>query len=268
MSFLFFYFLIIFLLSACWGSFLHLCIVRIIKKESIILPGSHCMNCEKTLNFFDNIPLFSWILLKGRCRYCNKKISIGYLITEIITIIIFLFLGFIYLFDWVLVAYIFLCSFLIIGSGVDFQERWIPDTVTVGLLFSGLLFSFLIPDLHAEMDRSSSLLDSFFGLIVGSSLLFIIGYIGKAILRRDAMGMGDVKLLGAIGTFLGWHGVLFTIFFASVIALMFYIIKFLFFKETIETEIPFGPYLSAASVLWILWGIDWFRTFTDSLILY
>ena len=152
------YFLFIFIFSACWGSFLHLCIIRIPKKESIIFPSSHCLYCNKALSISDNIPLLGWAYLKGKCKYCGKKIGLRYFLTESISTIVFSCLFYVYFFEWVLIPYFLFCSLLIIGSGIDFDEYWIPDTVTIGSILLGLIFSIIMPQLHGFDSRISALI--------------------------------------------------------------------------------------------------------------
>lgn len=253
----------IFIISACWGSFLHLCIIRIPKGESIVTPRSYCRTCKKKLYIYQNLPLLSWIFLKGKCQFCKKKIKSRYFITELFVAFIFTFLFFSYSLQWILLPYFIFCSLLIIGSGIDIDEHWIPDTITLGSILLGLIFSFIMPDLHREETNIAGLKESIIGLIVGLGILIMIGIAGKLILKRDSMGMGDVKLLGAIGSFLGWEAVIFIIFFASLLGLLSTCYLILTRKQSLKDEIPFGPYLTAASLFCILTNIQPLKIFTD-----
>lgn len=256
---------IIFLLGLCWGSFLKLCIDRIPKNKSIILPSSECLSCKKPLRFYYNIPIISWIILKRRCSCGNVVIPYSYPLTELIVafLITLLFYSFSYL--PVIIIYTIFFSLLVIGSGIDLKEFWIPDTVSVGGIFLGLLFSYFFPVLHSNTDNLDGLLSSFIGFCSGSGILMLVAFLAKIILHKDGMGMGDVKLLGAIGAFTGLKGVIFSIFFGSLIALIISFILIFLRKKSIKDQVPFGPYLSFACIIYILSKAQIFNIFTDSI---
>ena len=259
---------IIFLLGLCWGSFLKLCIDRIPKNKSIILPSSECFSCNKPLRFYHNIPIISWIILKRRCSYCNVIIPYSYPLTELIVacLISLLFNTFSYL--PIIIIYTIFFSLLVIGSGIDLKEFWIPDTVSIGGIFLGLVFSYFFPILHSTTDNLDGLLSSIIGFISGSAILILIAYLAKIILHKNGMGMGDVKLLGAIGAFTGWKGVIFSIFFGSLVALLISFIFIFLRKKSLRDQVPFGPYLSFACIIYILSKSQILNIFTDSLFLY
>ncbi len=152
MEFLWFSRAIFFILGTVVGSFLNVCIVRLPKGESVVAPGSHCVSCQKPIAWFDNIPLFSYVALGGKCRYCQAKFSPRYLGIEFLTGIAFV--GFWEAFGWqaVLIPYLFLVSGFIIATFVDFEHRIIPDEVSLGGLVAGILFSAFIPALHDTTD--------------------------------------------------------------------------------------------------------------------
>jgi len=203
-------------LGACVGSFLNVVIYRVPAGRSIVRPGSACA-CGAPIAWFDNIPILSWLILRGRARCCGRPFSPRYLLVEVLTAALFLAC-------WLrfppLVA---ACGWLFTGSLVcamfiDLDHMIIPDAFTIGLAVGGLLLSVLVPALHGRqsgilaMDSLRSGSDAFVGLVAGSGTLLWIALIAEAVLRKEAMGFGDVKFVGAIGAFCGWHGALFSIF--------------------------------------------------------
>lgn len=248
----------VFMLGMIFGSFLNVCIHRFPREQSIVWPGSMCPACGKSIVWYDNIPVLSFLVLSGRCRSCNGKISSRYWMVEAVT-------GLTYLWIWFrfgataqsLVAAI-LFSLLLVATVVDLEHQIIPDEVSLGGLFCGLFFSALIPSLHHEMVWWRSLIQSFLGLLVGGGVIYITGTLGNWAFKKDSMGGGDIKLLAMIGSFLGWQKVLLVFFFAPVLALPFGLfLKFVRKKEVI----PFGPFLSLAGWLVFLFGeqfIAWY----------
>ena len=257
-----------FIFGLCWGSFLKLCIDRLPRNKSIIFPNSECFQCNKPLLFFDKIPIISWVILKRRCRFCNVIIPSSYPLVELFVGCLIALVFYIFSNPITIIVYCIFFSLLIIGSGIDLKELWIPDFVSLGGILLGLILSYFIPSLHGSDISEIGLLHSFKGLVTGSGILFTIGYFAKLILKQDAMGMGDIKLLGAIGAFIGWKGVIFCIFFASLIALIISILLVFLKKKSLRDQIPFGPYLSIASILYILLEIQIHNIFTQSLFLY
>jgi leader peptidase (prepilin peptidase)/N-methyltransferase len=147
-----------------------------------------------------------------------------------------------------------MASGLVLGTFVDFDHMIIPDRVTLGGIVAGLILSPLIPSLHGEATWFPALRESVFGAALGWGLLWAVAVIGKLIFRKEAMGFGDVKLLGAIGAFLGWRAVLFTVtvssFFGAVVGLLLVAIS----RRGMQSRIPYGPYLALAALLWVFWG--------------
>ncbi len=245
---------LVFMLGTCWGSFLHVCIVRIPAGLSVIAPRSRCPHCLKPLKWYDNIPLFGWLLLRARCRNCSTVVPVRYPLTELLTAVLLSLFWVRFPFDWVLLPYGVLLSLLIIASGVDVDEGWIPDRCSIGGMAAGLLVSFFLPILHRETSPFGGLLLSSLGLATGLGLLWLVGALGKLILKREAMGLGDVKLLGAIGAFLGWEGVLFAIFVAALLGSVIGLVLIAGGQHTLQARMPFGPYLATATIVWLLGG--------------
>jgi len=192
-----------FLFGAIVGSFLNVCIHRIPTGQSIVRPGSHCA-CGAPIAWYDNIPILSWLLLRGRARCCGRPFSVRYPAVELLTALLFLAC-------WRLfppakaVCGMVLVSALICGTFTDLDHMIIPDAFTVGLGVVGVVLSFIVPALHGEnsglfvVDSARSGVASLQGLFVGSGLVLWIALVAEAVLKKEAMGFGDVKLVGAIG---------------------------------------------------------------------
>ncbi len=255
----------VFGLGLIFGSFLNVCIYRIPENISLLWPASKCVNCSKRIIWYDNIPVLSYLLLRGKCRHCQHKVSALYPIIEIITGIIFLLL-----FHSVLIAkggqicdYIvclIFCCLLIVGSFVDIKFYIIPNEITytglvlapiAGLVCAGFhnLNSALGYFDNSANQMTASLLASMIGIFVSGGMLFLCGVIGKLVLRKDAMGFGDVKLMGVIGGFLGWKLAVATFFLAPFFGLLFGIPRLVSKKSKV---IPYGPFLSLAAFICLL----------------
>lgn len=247
------------------GSFLNVCIYRIPEKITLIWTSSKCVNCNKRIVWYDNIPVLSYFLLRGKCRHCQSRISVRYPIVEIITGIVFLLL-----FHSVLIAtngrvcaysfYLIFCCLLIVGSFVDLRFHIIPNEITYTGLILAPVASLLCAGLHnlngtpGYLDNSvnqwlASFLASVTGIFVSGGMIFLCGIIGKLVLRKDAMGFGDVKLMGMIGGFLGWKLAVATFFLAPFFGLMFGMPRIVLKKGNV---IPYGPFLSLAAFICLL----------------
>ena len=227
--------------GALIGSFLNVCIIRLPREESIITPGSHCPHCAKPVNFYDNIPVVSYLLLKGRCRYCKESISIQYPLVEGITALgsLALFVRF-----GPSLSYLFYFSFvaaLIVITGIDLYHQIIPDVISLPGLGVGLLASLVIPQIN--------FLDSLIGALLGGGSLFIVATLYQWLFKREGMGGGDVKLLAMIGAFLGWKAVILTILLSSLIGSITGILIMVLRGKDFKYAIPFGPFLSFGAVI-------------------
>lgn len=247
---------IIFLFGLCLGSFLNVCIYRLPRSKSIISPRSFCPKCNKTIPWYDNIPLISYLILRGRCRYCKNKISFRYFLVELITACLLVII-YLYFKSWkFFFSYLFLISGLIVASFTDITYRIIPDEVSLGLLGVGIVISFVFPNLHNANTHWLSLLNSFIGMIVGGGSIFLLGIIGKLLFKKESMGGGDVKLLAMAGSFLGWKLILLTFFIAPFFGSIFGIIRKVIYKEQ---YIPYAPFLALGCLVSLLWGEEILR---------
>lgn len=254
-----------FLSGAVTGSFLNVCIVRLPQEKSVVRPRSHCVHCHKTIPWYDNIPLFSYWLLRGRCRFCGKRIAFRYFIVELITALAFVGLYWSFGFSARLWPYLVMVSCFIVATFVDFEHRIIPDEVSIGGMFAGLVFSLLVPQLHG-LDPAVipgfkpyllGLGYSALGLLIGGGSIYLMGLLGDFIFRKESMGGGDVKLLAMIGAFMGWQLALLTFFVAPFFGAIYGIVEKI---RTKDSAIAYGPFLVLGALISLFWGdsiIEW-----------
>ncbi len=239
------------ILGAMVGSFLNVCIYRLPKEESIIWPRSHCPTCKKMIKFYDNIPLISYLLLRGKCRYCKGSISLQYPLVEGITALISLFL--IMKFGPSL-SYLFYFAFVaaLIGiTVIDLYHQIIPDVISLPGIGVGLLASLIIPQI--------TFFNSLMGILLGGGSLFLVASLYQWIFKREGMGGGDVKLLAMIGAFLGWKAVILTILLSSLIGSITGITIMILKGKDFKYAIPFGPFLSLGAVISLFYGENLMR---------
>ena len=241
------------ILGAIVGSFLNVCIFRLPKEESIVTPGSHCPHCHTPIQFYDNIPLISYLVLRGRCRYCKKSISLQYPLIEGITAISSLFL---FLKYGLSLSYFFYFSFvaaLIIITVIDLYHQIIPDVISIPGIGVGLLAALILPQI--------TFFNSLMGILLGGGSLFLIATLYQWLFKREGMGGGDVKLLAMIGAFLGWDAVILTILLSSFIGSMTGIVIIVLKGKNFKYAIPFGPFLSLGAVIALFYGqeiVKWY----------
>lgn len=237
---------VIFLFGAIVGSFLNVCIYRLPRDKSIIMPNSFCPSCEKPIKYYDNIPILSYILLKGRCRNCNTKISIRYPIVEFITALLFLLLFKKTGLTIELPVMMLFVAILIVISLIDLEFQIIPDILSIGGVAIGFVLSFIRPFF--------GFFDALYGIILGGGVLFAIAYLYQLCTKREGMGGGDIKLLGMIGAFIGIKGVLFSLISGSLIGTIVGIPLMLIKGQDTKYAIPFGPFLSLGAIIYIFYG--------------
>lgn len=245
-------YLIIVLFGLVIGSFLNVCIYRIPRGESVVFPRSHCPKCGHKIPWHENVPVLSFILLGGKCSRCKQGISSVYPVVEIITALIAVLLYKFFGFSFETLIFFILFSALVIATFVDFERQEIPDVITLPGILIGLVLSCIYPDFLGET-RPLALLNSFLGVLAGGGSLYLVGFLGELVFRKEAMGGGDVKLLAMVGAFLGWKLALLAFFIAPLFGSFVGIA--LKMKEGKEM-IPYGPYLSLASFIALLWGND------------
>src|SRR3990172_2755198 len=210
--------LLVFIFGAIVGSFLNVCIARLPKEESIVSPPSHCLLCNTPIPFYDNIPLLSYVWLRGRCRFCGGKISPRYFIVEFLMAFFSLLLlnrfglGLAFFANFILVAALIVVAF------IDLDLKIIPNVISLPGIVLGLLLSILQrpwPMDHLSVPPSP--VSSILGIVLGSGFLTIVALVYYAFTRVEGMGVGDIKLLAMIGAFLGWPSIPVTLFISSLI---------------------------------------------------
>ena len=242
-----------FLLGSAIGSFLNVCIYRIPREKSIVKPPSACPGCEKPIRFYDNIPILSFILLKGKCRDCGTKISIRYPLVELLTGIFFFILYRQFGFTFEIIVFMIFLSLLIVISFIDLDFQIIPDILSIGGVVIGFILAVVRP-FFRYLDPRFGILDSLYGIALGGGLLFAIAWLYQFFTKREGMGGGDIKLLGMIGAFCGWKGVVFSLVSGSVLGTLVGIPIILAKGQGTKYAIPFGPFLSLAAIIYVFKG--------------
>ncbi len=273
-------------LGAMIGSFLNVVIYRVPAEKSIVTPGSHCA-CGAPIKWYDNIPVLSWFILRGKARCCGRPYSFRYAFVELLTAALFVTCWLMFPPAKTLCGLLFI-SCLICATFIDLDHMIIPDTFTIGLGVVGVTLSVFVPALHGQtqngfmVDALRSGVISLQGLLVGSGIVLWIALIAEALLKKEAMGFGDVKFVGAIGAFTGWQGAVFSIFGGAVVGTIWIGLALLFKKlsgsrvqvapraETPDgqpaelgmgVQIPFGPMLAIGGLLHFLWFHQWTAEF-------
>lgn len=341
-----FWSVVFFIFGSMVGSFLNVCIYRMPLGLSVVRPPSHCPHCKYSIPWYLNIPLVTWLALKGRCKNCGAQISIRYYLVELLTAVAFLYCWLIYGNEHPALAlvYCLVVAGFIAATFIDFQHFIIPDEITLGGVVAGLVCSFLVPSLHQDASRLLSLRDAAIGMAVGAGIIYGILRVGKMlfgrqriqmpaetkivfsesavlfadkeipyedvfyrqsdvitlrartlelidrcyknvlvtlspsrlqigeeslnpeevphmeavseeiVLPREAMGLGDVKFMAAIGAFLGWKSVIFTLMISSVIGSIVGLSSIALGKRAWSSRIPYGPYIAIAATICIFWG--------------
>ena len=343
-----FWSLTMFVFGCIVGSFLNVCIHRMPLGQSVVSPPSHCPHCKYSIPWWLNIPLITWLSLRGKCKNCGAPISIRYFLVELLTGTLFClcWLKFGARFPMVALVFCLFLAGLIVATFVDFEHYIIPDEITYGGMVIGFFISFFLPELHAEDTATGGMFKSALGMAAGAGLIYSILRLGKLafgrqkisipdsgriifsetavhlpeldipyeeifyrrsdtikleaqtvelvdrcykdvpvklcliskmlrigddelnpeevhymeitasqiVLPREAMGLGDVKFMGAIGAFLGWQAVLFTVAVSSGIGALVGISLILLGKRERSKYLPYGPYLAMAAALWIFFG--------------
>lgn len=221
------------------GSFLNVCIYRIPQKKSIISPGSYCPKCKVPILPYHNIPVISYIFLKGKCYHCHQSISFIYPIVEFINALFYFLLFSKFGLSLSFFIYSLFISSLIIISFIDLEHQIIPDVITLPFILLGIIISFF--------PNGINIYDSLLGGIIGFVIFYLLS------LYKQGMGGGDIKFIAMIGTFLG-KKVIITIILSSFIGAIIGILLILLKKKSLQDKIPFGPFLSIAAIITIFFS--------------
>ena len=243
------------LLGLCIGSFLNVCAYRLPLGLSVAHPRSRCTSCGRTLTWFDNLPVLSWIALGGRCRTCKKPVSWIYPAVEIVTALVFVITYLTYGLTLLgLVRVIFACALIVLFI-TDLQHKILPNAITLPGIVAGFVCSFFLPP---------GWFSSLIGLLVGGGFLLAIAEAYYRLRGQEGLGMGDVKLLAMIGAFLGWKLVLLTLVFASFTGSLVGGLMIASGRGSMKYALPFGTFLAVGALLAATWGdpiADWYFGF-------
>jgi leader peptidase (prepilin peptidase)/N-methyltransferase len=242
------FYLAAFVLGGIWGSFCNVCIYRLPDNDSVITGRSFCRSCKNKIKWYDNIPLLSFIFLRGKCRSCNNKISSQYFLVELISAVSFLFIYFIYGLSVTTLLLIILSIFFIIIFFIDLKHYIIPNELTFPLMLIGFVKSF-DPNLNQTIfpNYINSLLGGFFGYAV----IWLIIFFYKKVRNKEGMGLGDAKLMAVVGFWFGWASIPFTIFISSAVALVLVIPSLIKKTRNMSAQIPFGPYIIIGCIIYV-----------------
>lgn len=346
-----FWSLVAFVFGSIVGSFLNVCIHRMPLEQSVISPPSHCPHCKYSIPWFLNIPLVTWLWLRGKCKNCGAPISPRYFLVELLTGLTFMSCWIVFgpQSPWLALIYGIFMAGLLVATFIDFEHFIIPDEITLGGIVVGFLCSFLYPPLHHVRSLTDALKQSILGIAVGAGLIYFILRMGKfffgrqrlelpaeskvvftetavhlpdkeipyeelfyrksdviavhartaeladrcykdvlvrlsperlqigedtldpenvphletvcaeIVLPREAMGFGDVKFMAAIGAFLGWQSVIFSLMVSSIIGALVGVTLIVAGRREWSSRLPYGPYIAAAAVIWIFGGRELFE---------
>lgn len=245
--------ILVFVYGLLAGSFLNVCIYRVPLKKTVVSGRSHCPNCGALIKWYQNIPLFSFVFLRGRCGSCKALISLRYPAVELISGVLFLSVWFTYQLSWESLFVIILFSILVIISFIDIDLQIIPDRFVIMLSILGIV---------RAVYRCVYFHEAWYLFVIGffsaSALLFILG-----LLIPDSIGGGDIKLVAAVGLFTGPKLILLALFFGALYAVVLSVFLIVRKKGSLKTAIPFGPFLSLGIVTSVLFGeklIAWYLT--------
>ncbi len=265
-----------FLFGLIIGSFLNVCILRIPAGESIVHPGSRCPRCHKSIGFYDNIPVLSWLLLGGKCRTCKAKISPMYPAIEFLTGVLFFLCYRFFGVSFAAVKWAIFSAALLVLIVTDIRERILPDVVNLTAAILGLLLSLVTLPIDGSAlwlanrifdfpppNAVLSLVDAILGAAVGAGLLWIVGEGYFRLRGREGMGLGDVKMMGMVGVFLGVKRTLLTILLGSLLGSVIGIVVIATMRKGRDYELPFGTFLGAGALLVVFFGspvLGWYQT--------
>jgi leader peptidase (prepilin peptidase) / N-methyltransferase len=242
--------------GAVVGSFLNVCILRLPAEQSVVSPPSRCPKCGSGVRWYDNIPVLSWLILRGKCRNCQNPISIQYPLIELVTGLIWAWMAMLYGNELDSVRAALFLTILLGIAMTDAREYIIPDEFSLGGLVIGLGLSLV----HGLQGLWPAVL----GAAVGFVVLWLIAWLGKHAFKKEAMGGGDIKMMAMVGAFVGWQGVFLTIFLGSVVGTLVFGPLALIGKKK---DVPFGVFLAMGAAVTFLWGdlvLDWYRGYLSN----
>ena len=240
-------YLFVIILGGLWGSFANVCIYRLPLDKGVVSGRSYCPKCKKQITWKDNIPIISYFLLNGKCRKCKKPISSQYALVELLSILFFTVIYFLYGITLTTLLLMILSLSFIIIFFIDLKHFIIPNEITFSMMALGFLKSF-DPNLNSIFPNY---INSLIGGLLGYGIIWSIIYFYKQVRKKEGMGLGDAKLFGVIGFWFGWIAIPFVIFLSSVIALLSVVPSLLKNSRTMSSQIPFGPYIIIGTLIYL-----------------
>jgi len=273
--------IVAFIFGCVWGSFFNVVIFRLPRGLSLIRPGSHCLSCNAPIPWYHNIPLVSWLVLRGRCHRCGARFSFRYFLVELISGLLFAFImmkyvngltakGHVVSSAIAVFLHLLLVSGFVVLTFIDFDHKIIPDCVSIPGIIFGLFASFAVPTLVARYPAAQAgtthlngLLQGLIGLAVGGGLMWLIAVLGKLAFKKEAMGGGDLKLMAMIGAYMGWQLVLLVLFLAALVGTLVGVSLIVARRAAWSSQIPFGPYLVLGALIAFFFGPDLIRWYFE-----
>jgi len=238
--------IVVFILGAVVGSFLNVCIHRLPREESIVFPSSRCPQCRHAIAWYDNIPLFSYLFLRGRCRSCQETIGGRYFLIEAMTAVMALLTYWKFGISLAFLAAFLFVATLIVITFIDIEHQIIPHEIIlpgIPLFLAAAVFIMGVP-----------LIDALLGIMIGIATLYLVAVYYEQITGTEGMGGGDVNLMGMLGAFLGWKALLFVLMTGAFTGAAVGIFMMIKKDKTMKYAVPFGPFLSLGAVVYLFWG--------------
>ena len=245
------------ILGALWGSFANVCIIRMPQGKGVVVGRSFCVKCNKKIQWFDNIPIISYLLLKFKCRNCKTKISFQYFLVETISLINFLVLYLIFGISLTTLFLIILSVVFLIIFFIDLKHYIIPNSLTYSMMILGFIKSF-VPNLDPIFPNY---LNSLIGGLLGYGIIWSIIYFYRQFKKKEGMGLGDAKLFAVIGFWFGWISIPFVIFLSSIIALLSVLPDLLRSSKKLSSQIPFGPFIILGTIFYLVFQDNFVKLF-------
>lgn len=254
------------LIGACVGSFLNVCIQRLPYGESVVWPPSHCRRCGRKLKWWENIPLISYIALRGRCRSCKGRISPQYFIVELIsTLLSIACWAHFQEVKFYLAYYLLLIAPLIIITFIDLEHRIIPNAISLPGIAAGFGVHMLMAGNPLYLDAA---IDSAIGAAAGGGFLFLVALAYEKLKKCEGLGGGDVKLAAMLGAFFGWRAIIFILLISSLLGSVVGLIWILVTKRNLKFAIPFGPFLAVGGLIYLFFGTSLIRWYLNLISLF
>ncbi|AFY00526.1 prepilin peptidase [Bdellovibrio bacteriovorus] len=240
------FYVLFFVLGAIFGSFGNVVIYRLPREESVVKPRSYCYSCKTQIKWYDNIPILSWFILRGKCRKCHAKFSFRYPLVEIIMAVLFALCYHYAGLTWTLLEYLIFIFGLVVCTFIDLDHMILPDEFTLSGIVIGLV--------GAALNPQREFLDALFGVLMGGGFLWGMAYVYYMFTKNEGMGGGDIKLLAWIGAIVGWKAIPFVIMTSAIVGSVIGLIAARKQKAGLKTVIPFGPYLALGAVIYLFGG--------------